>query len=203
MIPSPANRRGLAPESSAQRSAMPHSSSPWASTNLTGPLYRLRCMPSSSRMTSSAAPVGEPQTAAVRCRRACKLQDERIVAVAAAAAVPVGLLATAILVVNNLRDLDTDGRTGKRTLAVRLGERRAKALYRTLVVGAFVLLGPVASVADSAWPLLALGALPPALRVLRCVQGARSPGSLVPALALTARVQLLFGILLAVALWAA
>jgi 1,4-dihydroxy-2-naphthoate octaprenyltransferase len=44
-------------------------------------------------------------------------------------AVPVGLLATAILVVNNVRDMDTDRRANKRTLAVRLGRRRARHLY--------------------------------------------------------------------------
>jgi 1,4-dihydroxy-2-naphthoate octaprenyltransferase len=131
------------------------------------------------------------------------VQDRRVVAEAVAAAVPIGLLATAILVVNNLRDLDTDQRAGKRTLAVRLGERRTQTLYRTLVVGAFVLLGPVTAVAGSAWPLLALGALPLALRTVRRVQRARSPRPLVPALGLTARVQLLFGVLLAAGLWAA
>ena len=53
-------------------------------------------------------------------------------------AVPVGLLAAAILVVNNVRDLETDRRAGKRTLAVRLGRRRARALYAAMVAIAFV-----------------------------------------------------------------
>jgi 1,4-dihydroxy-2-naphthoate octaprenyltransferase len=131
------------------------------------------------------------------------VQAERVVGVAAVAALPVGLLATAILVVNNLRDVDTDRRAGKRTLPVRLGRTRTKTLYRLLVVGAFVLLGPVVAAAGSAWPLLALGALPLALRVLRRVQRAETPRPLIPALALTARVQLLFGLLLAAGLWKA
>ena len=57
--------------------------------------------------------------------------------------IPVGFLSTAILVVNNVRDLDTDARAGKRTLAVRLGRERARTLFTALVVGAFVLV-PVA-----------------------------------------------------------
>ena len=50
-----------------------------------------------------------------------------------ACAVPVGLLASAILVVNNVRDIDTDRRAGKRTLAVRLGRERARALYTAML----------------------------------------------------------------------
>ena len=53
-------------------------------------------------------------------------------------AVPVGLLASAILVVNNVRDLETDRRAGKRTLAVRLGRERARGLFAAMVAGAFL-----------------------------------------------------------------
>ena len=53
-------------------------------------------------------------------------------------AVPVGLLASAILVVNNVRDLETDRRAGKRTLAVRLGRERTRRLYVAMVAGAFL-----------------------------------------------------------------
>ena len=53
-------------------------------------------------------------------------------------AVPVGLLASAILVVNNVRDLETDRRAGKRTLAVRMGRERTRVLYVVMVAGAFV-----------------------------------------------------------------
>jgi hypothetical protein len=53
-------------------------------------------------------------------------------------AVPVGLLASAILVVNNVRDLETDRRAGKRTLAVRLGRERTRGPVRAMVAGAFV-----------------------------------------------------------------
>ena len=79
-------------------------------------------------------------------------------------AVPVGLLAAAILVVNNVRDIETDRRAGKRTLAVRIGRERTRMLYAAMVAGAFVtaqlpwLLGAL-----SPWVLLALLAVPLAL----------------------------------------
>ena len=90
-------------------------------------------------------------------------------------AVPVGLLASAILVVNNVRDLETDRRAGKRTLAVRLGRSRARTLYAVMVYVAFLsaplpwLLG---SVELSAWLLLPLLALPLAVPVVRMVRTA-------------------------------
>ena len=65
-------------------------------------------------------------------------QVERLEWEALVLAVPVGLLASAILVVNNVRDLETDRRAGKRTLAVRLGRERARALFVAMVVLAFV-----------------------------------------------------------------
>src|SRR5436309_7705145 len=71
-----------------------------------------------------------------------------------ALAVPVGLLATAILVVNNVRDLETDRRAGKRTLAVKLGPMRARRLYAALVLCAFALAPlPWALVSLSCWLL--------------------------------------------------
>src|SRR6476661_1388075 len=70
-------------------------------------------------------------------------------------AVPVGLLASAILVVNNVRDLETDRRAGKRTLAVRLGRERTRALYTAMVAGAFIAAPlPWAFGSMSAWLLL-------------------------------------------------
>ena len=70
-------------------------------------------------------------------------------------AVPVGLLASAILVVNNVRDLETDRRAGKRTLAVRLGRERTRVLYAAMVAVAF-LTAPLPWVLGSmtAWLLL-------------------------------------------------
>src|ERR671938_917286 len=66
------------------------------------------------------------------------VQDERLSWQAFALAVPVGLLAASILLVNNIRDLETDRRAGKRTLAVRLGPRRARALFAYAVLAAYV-----------------------------------------------------------------
>ena len=64
----------------------------------------------------------------------------------------VGFLATAILVVNNVRDLDTDQRAGKRTLAVRIGRDRTRRFYAALVAAAFVAVPVTLIAADGpAW----------------------------------------------------
>ena len=68
------------------------------------------------------------------------VQLERLDALPLWLSISVGLLSTAILVVNNVRDIDTDRRAGKRTLAVRLGRERTRRLYAALVAGAFVVL---------------------------------------------------------------
>ena len=79
--------------------------------------------------------------------------------------IPVGFLSTAILVVNNVRDLETDRRAGKRTLAVRLGRERTRILYAALIVAAFVLLPLALWFGDGpCWPLLGLAAAPLAAR---------------------------------------
>ncbi|HEY2332376.1 MAG TPA: 1,4-dihydroxy-2-naphthoate polyprenyltransferase [Acidimicrobiales bacterium] len=122
------------------------------------------------------------------------VQSEQITLLAVVAAVPVGLLATALLVVNNLRDIPTDSVTGKRTLAVRLGDRRIRSLYAGLLVVAFASLPLLAIGRRPA--LLGLLAIPFALRPLRTVaRGALGP-ALVPVLGDTGRLQLIFGILL-------
>jgi 1,4-dihydroxy-2-naphthoate polyprenyltransferase len=128
------------------------------------------------------------------------VQDEAASWLAVATAVPVGLLAVAILVVNNLRDIPTDREAGKATLAVRLGERRTMALFVGLVVGAFVLVPVLMPIAGSPWPLLGLAALPAARPALRGVRRATGPLDLVEPLAATARLHLAYGVLLAVGL---
>jgi 1,4-dihydroxy-2-naphthoate octaprenyltransferase len=112
------------------------------------------------------------------------------------AAIPVGLLITAILVVNNLRDIETDARTGKRTLAVRIGDRATRVEYAALVVGAYVLTIVMAA-AWSWWLLLPLVSTPAAMRVAAPVVGGARAGALNVALKRTAQLQLLFGLLLA------
>jgi 1,4-dihydroxy-2-naphthoate polyprenyltransferase len=120
-------------------------------------------------------------------------------------AVPVGFLASAILVVNNVRDLETDRRAGKRTLAVRLGRPRARTLYAVLVYGAFLtaplpwLLGGTGL---SAWLLLPWAALPLAVPVVRLVRERTDGPSLNGALARTGMLQLVFCILLSAGLLA-
>ncbi len=118
-----------------------------------------------------------------------------------ALAVPVGLLATAILVVNNLRDIDTDRRAGKHTLAVRLGRRRTRQLYAAAVYGAY-LLAPVTWLFAglTPWLLLPWLTLPVAAPVVRLVRNRTDGPSLNQALAKTGILQLAFCVLLAAGL---
>jgi 1,4-dihydroxy-2-naphthoate polyprenyltransferase len=129
------------------------------------------------------------------------VQIERVDIVAVAASLPTGSLATAILVANNVRDRDGDARAGKVTLAVRLGDVRARRLYRALLYGAFSSVVLVALVARSAWPLIAVLAAPAARPGLRLIEE-RDPRALIGALAATARLELVLGALLAGGLWA-
>src|SRR5204863_4237951 len=83
-----------------------------------------------------------------------------------ALAVPVGLIASAILVVNNVRDLETDRRAGKRTLAVRLGRERTRRLYGAMLALAYVFLG-IVCVGLQAWVFLPVATIPLAVRLVR------------------------------------
>jgi 1,4-dihydroxy-2-naphthoate octaprenyltransferase len=112
-----------------------------------------------------------------------------------ALAVPVGLLAAAILVVNNVRDIDTDRRAGKRTLAVRLGRERTRALYIGMLVVAYGSLGVIVA-GLCAWTLLALASLPLAVRLVGIVRTRTDGPSLNGALAGTGMLQLVFCLLL-------
>jgi 1,4-dihydroxy-2-naphthoate octaprenyltransferase len=113
-----------------------------------------------------------------------------------ACAVPVGLLASAILVVNNVRDLETDRRAGKRTLAVRLGRKRTRTLYTAMVTGAFV-LAPLPWLLGSmtAWLLLPWCAIPLAIPLVRAVRTRVDGPTLNGALAKTGALQLVFCVL--------
>ena len=128
------------------------------------------------------------------------VQLEEVQGLAVAASVPVGFLATALLVVNNLRDIPGDTISGKRTLAVRLGDRRTRLLYVGLLVAAFALLPPVCGLGERPAGALAFAALFLAQRpVLHVLQGAKG-AELIPVLAATGKVQLAFGALLAAGL---
>jgi 1,4-dihydroxy-2-naphthoate octaprenyltransferase len=114
-----------------------------------------------------------------------------------ACAVPVGLLASAILVVNNVRDLETDRRAGKRTLAVRLGRERTRMLYTAMVAGAFVLVPlPWLLGSMTAWLLLPWCAIPLAIPLVRIVRTRVDGPALNGALAKTGALQLIFCLLL-------
>jgi 1,4-dihydroxy-2-naphthoate octaprenyltransferase len=127
------------------------------------------------------------------------VQVERFEWEAFALSVPVGLLAAAILVVNNVRDVDTDRRAGKRTLAVKLGRTRARRLFATMVYCAFLVpLAVWLAGGLSAWILITLAALPLAVPLVRTV-AARSDGpALNGALAATGQLLAAFSLLLAV-----
>jgi 1,4-dihydroxy-2-naphthoate polyprenyltransferase len=129
------------------------------------------------------------------------VQEESLSGLALAASVPVGLLATALLVVNNLRDIPGDTASGKRTLAVRLGDRRTRWFYVGLLVGAVVMVPVVAAVGERAGAALALAAVPLGRRPVIAVLGGAGGGGLVPVLGETGRLQLAFGVLLALGLW--
>ncbi|MDA8291122.1 MAG: 1,4-dihydroxy-2-naphthoate polyprenyltransferase [Actinomycetota bacterium] len=119
----------------------------------------------------------------------------RVTALAVVASVPVGLLAVALLVVNNLRDIPTDARSGKRTLAVLLGDRATRRSYAAVVALA-VAFSAVAAVWRP-FALLGLVAAVAALRPARVVLGGASGRDLVPALQMTGALQIVFGALLA------
>src|SRR4051812_43852489 len=113
----------------------------------------------------------------------------------------IGFLATAILVVNNVRDLDTDRRAGKLTLAVRLGRSRTRNLYALLIAAAFV-AAPITLLADGgpAWGLLMLLAAPLVRRPLGAVMTRTDGPSLNRALAGTGALLAAFSVLLSAGL---
>jgi 1,4-dihydroxy-2-naphthoate octaprenyltransferase len=118
-----------------------------------------------------------------------------------ALAVPVGLLASAILVVNNFRDIDSDRRAGKRTLAVRLGRQRTRTMFAVIVYLAFV-LAPVTWVFGpmKPWVMLPWLTLPLAAQIVREVRNRTDGPSLNQALAHTGMLQLAFCTLLSAGL---
>ncbi len=115
--------------------------------------------------------------------------------------VAMGGLTTSILVVNNLRDIETDAAVGKRTLAVRLGATGTKVEYVLMLLVALAV--PAVGVVRYAWPtavLVVLLVLPLCIRPVRTVLSFQDPRELIPALGQTSRVVALYGILMALGL---
>jgi 1,4-dihydroxy-2-naphthoate octaprenyltransferase len=128
------------------------------------------------------------------------VQAHSVATLALLASIPIGALATAILVVNNLRDIETDARANKRTLAVRIGDKPTRTYYLVLLAVAYAV--PVVllwrGLAD-AWVLLPWLSLPLAVRLagrMRHVGGLALNGCLVR----TARLEVVFGLLFALGL---
>ena len=129
------------------------------------------------------------------------VQLEEVRGLAVAAAVPVGLLATALLVVNNLRDIPTDAVAGKRTLAVRIGDRNTRLLYVALMVLPFLCVPFVAGLSGRVLAAAALFTVVLArIPVQRVLEGATGP-KLIEVLGATGRVQLVFGAIFAAGLF--
>jgi 1,4-dihydroxy-2-naphthoate octaprenyltransferase len=115
-----------------------------------------------------------------------------------AASVPVGLLACALLVINNLRDIASDTAAGKRTLAVRIGDPRTRLLYASCTLAPFAVAALIAVARPLA--LLTLAAIPLALAPVRAVRAGAGGPALIGALGQTGRLQLAFGALLTLGL---
>ena len=113
--------------------------------------------------------------------------------------IPVGFLVTAILVANNIRDIESDAATGKRTLAVMLGRDRTASLFDVLVFGAFGLIAVFAAAGwTPPWTALALPAVILAVPITRTIHREVAGPPLIGALKGTARLHLVVGLLLAV-----
>jgi 1,4-dihydroxy-2-naphthoate octaprenyltransferase len=126
------------------------------------------------------------------------VQMERLSWLGLAASVPAGLLSCALLMVNNLRDIGSDATAGKRTLAVRLGDARARAVYLLFLLAPFALAALIAVYRPFA--PIALLALPLAIVPVRAVRGGVSGPGLIATLGQTGRLQLAFGVAFTVGL---
>jgi 1,4-dihydroxy-2-naphthoate octaprenyltransferase len=127
------------------------------------------------------------------------VQTSTIHPLAVVAAVPVGALATAILVVNNLRDVDADRLVGKRTLAVRIGRQGARFEWAALVGVAYsTTIVAMVAMNETLWVLLPWLSVPRALSLWRVIRSTEEGSALNEALAGTAQLGLLFSLLFAV-----
>jgi len=123
---------------------------------------------------------------------------ESVSTLAVLSGVLAGLLAVALLMVNNIRDIEGDSRSGKRTLAVRLGAARSKNLFVLVYAAAFVVV--IAASTQSLGALLGVAGLLAALPAISTVREATTAPRLIAALGMTARTQLVVGLCYAVGL---
>jgi 1,4-dihydroxy-2-naphthoate octaprenyltransferase len=124
-------------------------------------------------------------------------QTESLTLEALLLAIPVGLLASAILVVNNVRDLETDRRAGKKTLAVRMGRSRTRALYVAMVAGAYLSVALPWLFGDlEAWVLISWITVRIAIPIAGLVRTRTDGPALNRALAATGSLQLAFCLML-------
>jgi 1,4-dihydroxy-2-naphthoate polyprenyltransferase len=120
------------------------------------------------------------------------VQADRVDWVGLVAAIAVGSFSSAVLVANNLRDIDTDPDSGKLTLAVKLGDTRTRLLHLALMVVPFAVT--VALVARTPWALVALIALPLAARANKPVRSGQTGFALIPALRDSGLAMLVWGL---------
>jgi 1,4-dihydroxy-2-naphthoate octaprenyltransferase len=123
------------------------------------------------------------------------VQTQTLTLKSLAAAIPIGALSCAILAINNIRDRVKDALVGKRTLAVYLGENGSRNFFVLLL-----LLAHVAAIFVTPWALITLAALPFSLQLAREVKGEMESAALIPMIAKTGQLQLLFSALLATAI---
>lgn len=128
------------------------------------------------------------------------VQTESLSGLAAVLSIPVGVFATALLVINNLRDREGDESVGKRTLAVRMGDGATRALYVAAMLGAFALIAVTAAATGRPWLLLGLVGLAPAAPALRAVVRGDVGRDLIAVLEATGRTQLVAGAALTIGL---
>ncbi|MEN9412639.1 MAG: hypothetical protein RIQ92_1076 [Actinomycetota bacterium] len=124
------------------------------------------------------------------------VQSEQITRDALLASIPMGTFSCALLAVNNIRDRALDEPVGKRTLAVRLGDRNSRIFFAALIAFGYLAVAAM----GNPWLALTLLSAPMALSLVRSVLGGAQGRDLIPSLAKTGKLQLLFSILFSIAL---
>lgn len=126
------------------------------------------------------------------------VQSDRISWQSFLVALPVGALSCSLLAINNLRDLPKDSLVGKRTLAVRLGDKKARSAFISLLIGAHIAAVFVAFITP--WSLLTLLFFPMTSQIIKAIRGGASGSDLIPLLGKVGKLQLLLSTSLAIAL---